>query len=442
VKISLTITALIVFLFVFFGGQIRQRLDRARENHDRILAEATGRGIEAVASDETTTLSSTTTARIESQKAREAKAREAARKLAIFGNDRDAVGAMGPEGDQAKQLDFLEGMAEATELDPAGLKLLLSELIANDKLTDEMRGNFIMMVGFHMSDKNPLGALDLLAASGDRLQISGVQIRSIVGVVLQKLAANDPGQALEWLQRQTQDHPEMVNADTRAAVLAGIAKSDPGLAFSTLVKFGLTGNPAALESIGAGAETVEQRSSVLAAMRDYAATSRSEEEQQIAMKNTLAGMARRLSRDGFDSASKWLETANLSPDEAAGLAGNIDTSFAKSDTGKWIDWMSANVPADQLGVRVDEMMKFWTGEDYRAAGTWLDSAPEGPAKQAAVKSYSSAVASFDPAAASQWAQTLPEGDDRTALMKNIYSEWKKQDEAAAAKFAKDNGIGE
>jgi hypothetical protein len=104
--------------------------------------------------------------------------------------------------------------------------------------------------------------------------------------------------------------------------------------------------------------------------------------------------------------------------------------------------MSANVPADQVGARVETLMHLWTALNNRAAGTWLDSALDGPAKDAAVKSYASDVASLDPAAASQWALTLPEGDKRTGLLQNIYTEWKKQDEPAAAKFAKDNGIGE
>jgi hypothetical protein len=443
-KISLTLTAIIVVLFVFFGGQVRQRLSGARENHDRILAEATARGLDAAVDGKEPALSPrTAAARAENQKAREAKAREAARKLMIFGNDRGPIDSPGLDGDPAKQLDFQEGLAEATELDSAGLKLLVSEIIANGGLTEEMRARLILEVGSNMTQKNPLGAIDLFMDANNRLKLPGNWFSSIIGNSLQSLAANDPKQATEWIQRQAQDHPELVNANLRADVLVGIGQANLGLAFSTLDEFGLTKDPGTLEGLGiVGAKTAEARNSLLAAMRDYAAHTSSDEERELATRNTMAGMGRFMINAGYDSASQWLGSAKLSPDEAAGLASGLDASLAKGDTGKWIDWISGNVPADQLGGKVDELMKSWTESDYRAAGTWLDSAPDGPAKQAAVLSYASTVAATDPAAASQWAQTLPAGDDRTALMKNIYAEWKKQDEAAAAKFAKENGIGE
>ncbi|MDB6076440.1 MAG: hypothetical protein JWO82_187, partial [Akkermansiaceae bacterium] len=326
--------------------------------------------------------------------------------------------------------------------DPAGQKILISQLIANSELNDEMRANFVMMVGYHLTEKEPLRALDLYMSAISRLTISADRARSLVGFTLEKLAGSNPQQALDWVERNKTDHPELIDDLTKVGILSGIAKSDASLAFSSLEKFGMSENPQALERIGGGASSAEERSAVLAAMRDYTNRAGSEEERQIAMKSTLAGMAAQFSQAGFDSASKWLETEKLSPEEAAGLSGGIDASLAKGDTGRWIDWMSGVLPVDQLGTKVDELVKFWTQEDYRSAGAWLENVPEGATRDAAVKAYAGTVASADPGVAAQWALTLPAGDERTNLMKNIYGEWKKQDERAAGDFARDNGIGE
>ncbi|MDB6078004.1 MAG: hypothetical protein JWO82_1751 [Akkermansiaceae bacterium] len=443
-KTSLTITTIIVALFVFFGGNVRQHLSGAREKHDRIQAEARARSLEAAAEGNGPTHSqSRAAARAESQKAREAKARETARKLMGFGNDEGAISFMGRRGDPDKQLEYQEGLAEAAELDSVGMKVLVGEIAANGALTDEIRARLILELGSIMSMKAPLGAIDLLLDANNRLKIPTDWFQCNIKNSLRTMAINDPKQAMDWIQQQAKEHPELANINLRGDVVSGIAQTDRGLAFSKLGELGLTKDADTLYRLGCCAGTPQECNTVLAAMRHYRTSVGSEEERQFATKNAMAGMGQSVVYAGYDSVSQWLESAKLSPDEAAGLASGFNTSvIKKEDAGKWIDWISGNVPADHLGAKVDELMKFWTENDYRAAGTWLDSAPAGPAKEAAVRSYASTVASTDPAAASQWALTLPAGEERTGLLQNICTEWRKQDPDTAARFARDHGIGE
>ncbi len=102
----------------------------------------------------------------------------------------------------------------------------------------------------------------------------------------------------------------------------------------------------------------------------------------------------------------------------------------RDDTGKWIEWMSGKLPTGDWESKAGGMMDAWTRTDYKAAGLWLSQAADGPAKQAAVKSYAQAVAPYDPEAAVQWAKTLPAGKGRDELLEAIGPAGKTQGDEA------------
>jgi hypothetical protein len=86
------------------------------------------------------------------------------------------------------------------------------------------------------------------------------------------------------------------------------------------------------------------------------------------------------------------------------------------------------------------MVRNWTQKDYAAAGKWLITVPDGPTKNAAVRSYAETISEYEPQTAAQWALTLPAGRDRENTLRKIYQHWPKEDAAAKAIFAKDYGI--
>lgn len=113
------------------------------------------------------------------------------------------------------------------------------------------------------------------------------------------------------------------------------------------------------------------------------------------------------------------------------------------ETGQWVEWVGQTLPAGQADPNIKNMVRQWTQDDYQAAGSWLATSPEGPAKNTAVRSYAETVSDYDPETAAQWAMTLPPGKDRETTLKAIYDNWPKKDptaEAAAAAFAKEHGI--
>jgi hypothetical protein len=445
-KLSLIATTVIAALFACLGWQDLQRLHRARNDYARVLAQAREQGMEPTADGNGLLLSSKTTViRDDSQPTRELKAKRVARKITTFGKNTDVLWSTEDADDQDAVLEYEEGMVEAQGMDLPGLKLLVNEIVANAGLNDITKGTLVFHLGGYLSQEDPAHALDTVVYAMDRLKMDDIfnyNYAKLIGMTLRLLAAKDPQQALGWLKENAKEHPNAVSDEARSDTLRGLAVSDVNLAFSNLRDLGMTRNPQTFEDMGHEAQTVEGGYSALAALREYAAHAGSDEERQIAIKNTFIGLEYSLTKDGYEESSKRLELAALSPDETAALASAINPAVTEGETGRWIDWMSGKIPADQLAANVTRIMQYWTEYNYPAAGTWLSAAPDGPVKDAAVKSYASTVAATDPATASQWALTLPAGDDRAALMKDIYTEWKKQDEAAATKFAKDNGIGE
>ena len=130
-------------------------------------------------------------------------------------------------------------------------------------------------------------------------------------------------------------------------------------------------------------------------------------------------MGRQMTSESFDKGQQWLATAKLSDTEMAKFAESISPWPTNADTGKWIDWMAVKLPADQRDSRISQMVRNWTSQDHKAAGEWINSSPEGPAKVVAVRSFARTVAPFAPETALQWANTLPAGQEREDLLRDL-----------------------
>jgi hypothetical protein len=144
----------------------------------------------------------------------------------------------------------------------------------------------------------------------------------------------------------------------------------------------------------------------------------------------------------LDASSAWLQSAALTQKETESLIDGMGWWQAKSDTGKWIDWMHGKLPEERFKPKVQEMIGNWARQDHKAAGEWINASKDAPVREAAAGTYAITVAPYEPDSAAQWAETLPAGKDRDEAFKTIHSEWKKKDQEAAAEFAKKHGLGD
>ena len=102
--------------------------------------------------------------------------------------------------------------------------------------------------------------------------------------------------------------------------------------------------------------------------------------------------------------------------------------------------MGATFPPGEGDDSIMKLTSRWTRDDYEAAGEWLVSAPEGPAKTAAIRGYAQTIFKHDPETAMQWIMTLPPSQERDDTLKNILLNWPKDDPIGASAFANENGI--
>jgi hypothetical protein len=155
-------------------------------------------------------------------------------------------------------------------------------------------------------------------------------------------------------------------------------------------------------------------------------------------------LAEQIAEDGFEAGSKWLLSVKPTSEELSGILDVMGMGLANArrvdDAGRWMEWIAKTLPDDTSDDHIARLMKSWTSGDYEAAGNWLASAPEGPVKIAATRSYAQTVFKHDPETAMQWINTLPPGRDRDDTLKTIQANWAKDDPEGAAAFARENGI--
>jgi hypothetical protein len=431
-KASLALAFLILAAGAFFGWQQDQRLLTVRATHYLVAAEARALGLspdDIAASGQAPLPAKHNRA---DEATREAEAKSFARELIAFVLEMKEVEKSGATMDEGRQGEAMKVMGRMLELSPAQIKIVIAELRASAEIDDSTRREIVGFAVMMMASEHPEAALALFTESSDLMDKNGMGAQ-VISSSLGKWAEKDPLGALEWIRKNAEKHPDLVTEQAKAAVIAGAAKQDPKFALGLMDELRLKDQGTIAAGLAQAARTPEERTALVGALRV-------DEKHADLLEPMLAMMGGQLAGEGFESAESWLSSTGLSATELANFASGLNHWQTKDDTGKWIDWMTGALPADQLLHKVGELVGQWTRDDYKAAGEWINGTPEGPAKQAAVKSYALTVAPYEPASAAQWAATLPAGEDRDSLLRVVHAEWKKQDEAAAATFAAEHGL--
>jgi hypothetical protein len=441
-KISFLVAALILAAASSFGWKGHARLAEARDRHGRLVAEAEAMGL------------SVTDSAVGGGKAGQSKTKRGdggdkaaavksfSVKLVAFAKEMEAMQKEGRQPDESMQKRIFEILEEMLSLDAAQLKLLVAELRGATDLNDEMRSGIIGFAIMSLANDHPAAALSLFTESKDMMKDSG-RGNHVISSALSRWAQDDPLAALEWIRTNAKQRPDLVTDHAKRAVLTGAARQDPRLAFTLIdeLNLGAGGDWDAADAIGESATTPEQRKAVLLALREHMKTKGGDERDAVC-RETMTALGEGATREGYDHAVAWLESAELDQDETRAFAAGLSPWQTKDDTGRWIEWMDEKLPSEDVSPRVTALMDQWTREDYKAAGVWLNDFKDGPAKDAAVKSYANTVAPYEPASAAEWALTLPDGEEKKKLLIRIHKEWKGKDEAAATEFAQEHGIGE
>jgi hypothetical protein len=434
-KKSLMLALAILALGAAPGFFQQDRLAKLREEHSKLAAEGMKLGLNIDAGGTAADARLTKRQREDRVKL----ARQVAVEVLAFAKESEAMEKRGDEGDEAFQNRAMDMMSRLMELDPAGLRQVIASLRESREISNETRGNIIAFAIMSLAGDHPEAAVSMFAEASDLMDDSMLG-EHVIASALNRWAELDPAAALDWVRNNSTAHPEILG-DTHTVVLAGVARNNPKLAFE--LAGGLAPDQA-MNAINAivitGHDDPVQRSAVLTALREHLTTVQDESERQEIRANALEMLARTADKEGFDSLTKWMESAAFTPQEKGEFAAGLTYFTTKNDTGKWVEWMAGNLPAESLRDPVRETVGEWTQQDYVSAGQWLSSAPEGPARTAAVEAYAEAVAEYEPQVAAQWAMTLPPGPGRDSTLKAVYQNWPASDPEGAAAFAREHGL--
>jgi hypothetical protein len=431
-KISLAITALILLIGGWLGISHQQRLAHLKEDQAQLVSQAAKLGISANRSDGERAARAPRGGRVDTVASLVAKLIAQAKESKLQEKN-------GEPASSGKEKYDLELIRQLLSLSATELKSLIAALQNDQTLPLEDRQGIIHTTLLLMTEDRPGAVVALLSQSPDL--VSDSDIGSLVwSSSLGAWAKKDPGAALAWMSENSKNHPELADDVAKSAIIGGAAQTDLKLAMKWIGEMNPDDLSTGASAIIDTAKTPEQRTAVLTALREQFSKFGDPEQRDAYLSEALENMGRSISDEGYDSVQSWLATSKLTPQESAKFAAGLYYDQTKQDTGRWVEWMSATLPKDELDDSVDGLVGQWTQQDYQAAGKWLSATPDGPAKNAAVSSYATTVAEYEPQTAAQWALTLPAGKQRQETLESIYENWPKKDSVARDAFAQQHGI--
>lgn len=434
-KISIAASILILLVAALFGVPNQQRLAVVRESHAKLVAEAAKLGISPDPSNAADPVRVTKRGRAD----READARLAAAEFIAFAKEMEAIEKKGGPPDEAMQKRIMEMIDRMMSLDSAQLKILITEFRANKELKDETRQGLISFSIMTLANDHPQAALALFTESSDLFKDGGMG-KHVVSSSLAKWAKDDPLAALEWVRKNSGKFPDLVTDDAKRGLISGAAVSDPKLAFKLIGELGIKEATSSISAIISAAKTAEDRTVVLGALREYLSTLNDEAALKNAGESASQALGHSLAEEGFQSATQWIDGSNITQAELEAVVSGLTGSVKAGESGQWIEWIGKILPSEKSDDPIRNIVRRWTQDDFQAAGEWLTTAPEGPAKNTSIRSYAETVSRYEPETAAQWALTLPPGKDREQTLKRIYQNWPESDAAAKEVFKQQHGI--
>jgi hypothetical protein len=436
-KAPLLLTLIILISCSLWSWQENRQLTILRERHSQVLLEAETLGVPPDVSKPFTPSRSALRHKDDSHQ----KVKEFTDKVVAFAKEMKETEKSGQQPDEATQKRILEMIEGVLSLNGEEMKLLVADLKGRSDMDDEMKKNMLGLSIMMLAQQHPETALALFTESSDLLKDNPMS-RGVLSSALSQWAKDSPMAAMEWIKKNAGKYPNLVTEDAKGAVIVGAAQKDIGLAFQLLgeLKLNEDGGMGTLYQIARAANTPEQQSAFLTALRNQVQNTADKQTAEHLMDTGLRSLFSQVSSSGYDRSVDWLKSANLSPKETAQFADSLNYYQTKADTGKWLDWLSTQpLDAGKADGPTVNLVRKWTESDYKAAGEWLTKTAPGPVKEAATMAYLSTVAPYDPDTAAQWADTLA-GDKKKNALEQIYNALKGKDESAAADFAKRHRI--
>jgi hypothetical protein len=355
--------------------------------------------------------------------------------------DSDAIkqGAPGSERPLQTSVTLLDS------LDAGQMKIVIVEILSDPDLDNKTRKDLIGLAISRLVSRDPKGALARFNEASDLIKDTS-RGRDIVTSSLGAWSADDPVAALGWVRNYGANFPDAIHY-ARATMINGAATKSPESAFELLRGLGENTDREDLVSNIIANAPPEMRTATLAALRKHLGTIDDDKDLDMMSRRSFGALGDEIARDGFEAGRRWIEEAGITPVEISGMIESLVRRSRISDQtaekGSWIEWASGVLPETDRDEKTRRIVMSWTGDDFLAAGKWLNTVPDGHLKNISTKTYAEEISRHDPESAVRWAMTLPPGKARDGTLVRIYHYWPKNDpasKAAAAAFATEHGI--
>ncbi len=367
---------------------------------------------------------------------REKRGTEVAQTIALALNYLKSARQSGEE-DSAEKSQRLDLNGQIDELNGPGLLALATALEGAEEIGGNRWEPLIGLVLRRVSEEYPRECLALFKRRpelAEKLRHTGDYVKTSLRV----LAEEDPAAALNWLRGSEKSKSHFADASAKGAVVSGIAANDPVRAFKTAEALGVNDPRQLVDAIFSG-DLAGRQKEMLEGLRWYLGQ-HEDEDARLIRQNSINRIVGSLSYQGFATAEKWLVQNPLSQEERSDFASGLSHGGNYDDAGKWLPWISSNLPRDLADPQISQMILRWTKSDSLAAGGWLAEQAPGDLRNVAAAAYAGQIASASPYVAAQWAATLPPGPLHTKTIQEIRSKWPKTDLKGAAAFAKVHGL--
>ncbi len=408
------------------------KLSQLREDYWKLEKEAASLGLVEGSADEPLSK--------REREERETQARAAAAEVINLAKELERVVKNGGKQSEEYQKCWADLMDQLEKLNGSQMKLAITELRKTPGISADNQRDIIGLAIIQLASHHPQSALALLEEYADLFGKNEMGV-DVISSSLSSLAEENPQAAVEWIRKNVDQYSQFDGDEIYQEAISSMAKNDPRLAFKLLGELKLSDSSEALNAIAeAGNESVEKRNAMLGALREYLGTMKNDAEREKIRNEAFEALAQNLDPQGIDAAAEWISKSKFTPEEKQQFANGLNYFSTKQDTGRWIEWMTANLPKEQLSGPVAELVGEWTQQDFKASGTWLAATPESPVKHTAVLAYAKAVAEYEPQVANQWAMTIPPGPIRDETLRVIYRNWPSDDPQGAAAFATEHGM--
>jgi len=306
----------------------------------------------------------------------------------------------------------------------------------------EPRDDILKAVVTALAENDPKG---FLASTGS---VTNAKLReSGVTSALQKLGADSPKEALDWIKQNAADASTADLSKRYESAMSGFATVDPAGALN------------AANALADGTRNDKQVKS--RAMEGIAEgmSSQGKFTDAIALFNQLP--ADKFQNDGLTKvADLWavaapLDTANwvsnvtnpqlqndlgqsltdvwrnTDPQAAAAWAVQIDQAAAAAGATVASNY---NGNGNNLDALLTNVIDNWAKTDLNAAGQFLNQLPASSVKDDAIASFASRAAQDNPTAAMGWVATITDPQAQQQAAMSVAKQWVKQDPAALAQF--------